>query len=85
MSDTNGRFDMRPVWVSVGLVLVQGMILGGIFYATLTDHSRRLDLIEKRADERTVAREEYERRHEDMQKQIQELRQTMLDMERKLK
>jgi hypothetical protein len=78
----NGKFDWRVVMVTVFLVVGQGLIQWVITYATLSDHSRRLDGIEKRAEERTVAREEYERRHEDMQKQLEQMRQEMHELER---
>ena len=82
--DPNGkRFDWRPLLSSGILVLGGWAVQWGIISATLNDHSRRLDLIEKRADERTVAREEYERRHEDLLKQVQELRQQIREIERK--
>jgi hypothetical protein len=84
MSDEpkNGKFDWRVVAVTVVLIVGQGLVQWGITYATLSDHSRRLDGIEKRAEERTVAREEYERRHEDMQKQLEQMRQEMHELER---
>lgn len=70
----NGKLDWRPVLLSVTLVIGQGLVQWGITSATLTEHSRRIELIEKRMEERSVAREEYERRHSDLQEQVRELK-----------
>jgi hypothetical protein len=79
----NGKFDWRYVAVTLFLVSGQGLVQWGITYATLSDHSRRLDSIEKRAEERTVAREEYERRHEDLQKQLERIQMEIRELERR--
>lgn len=81
--NSNTKFDWRVVAASVVLVLGQGLIQYGITTATLVEIQRRLDIIEKRMDERSVAREEYERRHEDLTRQVQELRTEVRELERK--
>jgi hypothetical protein len=82
--ETNGksRFDWRVVAVSIGLVMAQGLVQWGITSATLLEHSRRIEVIEKRMEERSVAREEYERRHEDLTKRVEELAQQIREFER---
>lgn len=77
------KFDWRVVAVSIALVLGQGLVQYGITTATLVELQRRLDIIDKRMDERSVARDEYERRHEDLTKQVQELRTEVRELERK--
>jgi chromosome segregation ATPase len=69
-----GRFDWRVVAVSVGLILAQGFIQYGIMSAIVTDHSRRLELLERRIEERSVARDEYERRHEDLRNEVKDMK-----------
>jgi chromosome segregation ATPase len=88
----NGKFDWRVVGLSLALILGQGLILGGIFWATLQEHARRLDenqaevkQIQRRMEERSVAREEYERRHDDLQKQVEANRQAIRELEKKVR
>lgn len=73
---TNGGVMLR--WMHLGLILTVQILMLGAVYGSLSfqvaDHTRRIDLIEKRMEERILQREEYERRHEDMQKQIDMLR-----------
>lgn len=68
------KFDWRTSVVTVGAVLVTAFIQWGVMSAQITDHSRRLDLIEHQINERSIAREEYDRRHEDLIRQVEEVR-----------
>jgi len=81
----NGKsFDWRTVAVTGALIIGQGLIQWGITSTTLTDHSRRLDLLEKRMEERSVARDEYERRHSDLQDKVREQETRLRELERKI-
>lgn len=84
-SNGNGsaRFDWRVLLASVLLLLIQGLVFAGIFYSTLTDHSRRLDLIEKRQEDNYLSRTEYERRHSDLQETVKEQGDRIRELERK--
>ena len=86
MAEPNGngnnkpRFDWR-----MGLFVLAGWIgLGLIQWGTtatqISDHARRIELIEHQIAERSVAREEYDRRHEDLIRQVDELRKEMQDL-----
>jgi chromosome segregation ATPase len=79
--NTNGRsrFDWRTSAVTVAAVLVTAFIQWGVMSAQIADHSRRLDLIDRQLTERSVAREEYDRRHEDLIRQVDELRKELQD------
>jgi uncharacterized protein HemX len=76
----NGKFDWRTSAVTVLVVLITALIQWGVMSAQITDHARRLDLIEHQLSERSVAREEYDRRHEDLIRQIEELRKELEDV-----
>jgi hypothetical protein len=83
MTDGNGnerKFDWKTSAITVAAVLISALIQWGVMSAQITDHSRRLDLIEHQLSERSVAREEYDRRHEDLIRQIDELRKELEDM-----
>jgi uncharacterized protein HemX len=70
----------RTSAVTVLVVLITALIQWGVMSAQITDHARRLDLIEHQLSERSVAREEYDRRHEDLIRQIEELRKELEDV-----
>jgi Tfp pilus assembly protein PilO len=78
----NGRskFDWRTSVVTVVVVLVTAAIQWGVLSAQITDHSRRLDLLDRQISERSVARDEYDRRHEDLIRQLEELRKELEDL-----
>lgn len=89
MAEPNGngngkKFDWRTSAVTVAAVLVTAFIQWGVMSAQIADHSRRLDLIDRQLSERSVAREEYDRRHEDLIRQVEELRQNQREMERRM-
>lgn len=81
--DTPKSFDWRTVLVTAALIVGQGLIQWGITSTTLVDHARRIDTLERRFEERSIAREEYERRHEDLTRQVQELKGEVRELERK--
>lgn len=92
--ETNGRakFDLRTVIVTAAIVVGQGLVQWGIFSTTLAEHTRHLELqdkqielMQKRMDERSVAREEYERRHVELQERVREQEIRLRDIERKVR
>jgi len=84
--ETNGkRFDWRPILVSGAIVLGGWAVQWGITSATLAEHTRRIELLEKRMEERSVAREEYERRHIELQDQVKEQEKRLRELERKVR
>lgn len=82
MADDNGksRFDWRGSLLTVGAIVVTAAIQWGVLSAQIADHSRRLDLLEHQISERSVAREEYDRRHDDLIRQIDQLRKELEDV-----
>jgi hypothetical protein len=76
----NGKFDWRGSLFTVGAVIVTAAIQWGVLSAQISDHSRRLDLLEHQISERSVAREEYDRRHEDLIRQLEQLRKELEDV-----
>jgi hypothetical protein len=79
-SGRNGKFDWKTSAITVGVIIVTAAIQWGILSAQLADHSRRLDLLEHQIGERSVAREEYDRRHEDLIRQMDQLRKELEDL-----
>jgi hypothetical protein len=91
-SQRNGKFDWRVLIGGFVLIVLQGLIWAGIFWSTLSDHSRRLDLIEKRQEDNYLSRAEYERRHEDLRHEVEDLkredddnRKMLMDLERRVR
>ena len=76
----NGKFDWKSSAITVGAIIVTAAIQWGVLSAQISDHSRRLDLLEHQISERSVAREEYDRRHEDLIRQVDELRKELEDV-----
>jgi hypothetical protein len=88
----NGKFDWRVIAGGFLLIFIQGLIWAGVFWSTLSDHSRRLDLIEKRQEDNYLSRTEYERRHEDLRREVEDLkretedsRKVLMDLERRVR
>ena len=85
MTETNGngkKIDFKTLGVTMVLLIGQGLVQWGITYATLSDHSRRLDLIEKHQEENILTRTEYDRRHEDLKEDLRELCQELREIEK---
>jgi hypothetical protein len=79
----NGRkLDLRTLAVSLVLIVGQGLVQWGITYATLSDHARRLDLIEKHQEDNSLTRTEYDKRHEDLKDELKQLRQELRELEK---
>jgi hypothetical protein len=76
----NGKFDWRTSLVTVVVVIITAAIQWGVLSAQITDHSRRLDLLEHQLSERIVSREEYDRRHDDLIRQLEQVRKELEDM-----
>ena len=90
MSDQPGNGTKKQVFITVGIVVAQGLIQWGVTYATLAEHGRRLEeenvkilLIEKRQEENSLSRVEYDKRHADLQEDLRELRKEVIELERK--
>ena len=81
-SNNNGarKFDWRTSIVTVGAVMISAAIQWGVLSAQIADHGRRLDLMDHQLNERSVARDEYDRRHEDLIRQLEELRKELEDL-----
>lgn len=82
---SNGRLTWLPFIFSILLVIVSAAVQYGITSTTLSEHTRRIELLEKRMEERSVARDEYERRHEDLQRLVREQEQRIRELERKVR
>lgn len=78
----NGGVILR--WAHLLLILFAQVLMVGAVWGSLNfqvaDHTRRIEIIEKRMEERTLQREEYERRHEDLQKAINEVREELKEL-----
>jgi len=87
MTETNGngngrsKFDWRTSIVTVAAVIITAAIQWGVVSAQITDHSRRLDIIEQRMAERYINREEYDHRHDDLIRQLETLRESQHSLE----
>jgi hypothetical protein len=83
MAESNGgpRFDWRMAGLVIFAWIGSALIQWGTTSATLTDHARRLDIIERRMEERSIAREEYEKRHEDLARRVEENRRMIQDLQ----
>lgn len=81
----NGRFDWK-----MGLLLLAGwsgswLIQVGSTNTKLDDHARRLDNIEHRLEERSLSREEFDKRHSELERRVEKSEQAILDIERRRK
>jgi hypothetical protein len=84
MADENGNGRAKFDW-RMGLFVLAGWIgLGLIQWGTtstqIADHARRIEIMEHQIAERSVAREEYDRRHEDLIRQVEEVRKELQDL-----
>lgn len=84
-NERKSAFDWKTVIVTGAIVVGQGLIQYGITSTTLAEHTRRIEIMEKRMEERSVARDEYERRHEDLVRQVHEQEIRLRELERKVR
>jgi hypothetical protein len=82
-SNTGQRVNWMPFILSVVLVIVSAAVQYGITSATLVEHSRRLEQIEKRQEDNYLSRTEYERRHDDLIRRVSEQEARIRELERK--
>jgi len=86
-ASTNGNGGMNLKWAQLFLwIAVQLVAMGamfGVLKFEVEDHARRLAEIEKKQDANFIPRSEYDNRHADLEKQIQELREEIRDMGRR--
>jgi chromosome segregation ATPase len=92
VSEMNGngtkRFEWRTVVIS-GIVVGSGwLVQWGISTAKLAEHDRQLEeikahiaVIEARQEQNLLSRTEYDKRHEDLIRQVEELRQEVRELE----
>lgn len=82
----NGKrsFDWRMAIVVVAGWGAMGLIQWGTTATQITDHARRIELIETQIAQRSIARDEYERRHEDLARQVDRDRLDIRELERRL-
>lgn len=71
--DRNGRFDWRTILVTAAIIIGQGAVQYGIISAKMEEYSRRIESLEKKMDDRTLSRDEFEKRHAEVERRIQEL------------
>jgi hypothetical protein len=79
-----GKFDWRMAIVIVAGWIALGLIQWGTTSTQIADHARRIELIENQLAQRSIAREEYERRHEDLTKQVEQDHLDIRELERRL-
>lgn len=86
MSESNGNGVILK-WMHIALILVGQVVLIVASFAVLKfqveDHARRLNAIEKRQEDNFIPRQEYDKRHADLQEQLREIRDELRDLERK--
>ena len=86
MSEPNGSGVILK-WAHLVLIVAVQIAASGATFGILKfeveDHARRLVDIERKQDANFISREEYDKRHEDLIRQMQELRQEVRDLERK--
>ena len=88
VTELNGNGKKRLDWLTIMIVIGgwagMGLIQWGTTATQIADHSRRIEIIEHQIAERSVAREEYDRRHEDLMKQVEQDHQDIRELERRL-
>jgi len=79
------RFDWRMgIFVMAGW-LGLGLIQWGTTSTQITDVTRRTELMERQLAERSIAREEYERRHEDLRLELVETKTELRELEKQVR
>jgi cell shape-determining protein MreC len=88
-SDNNTAGGIILKWAHLALILLVQVLMMGAVYGSLRfqveDHARRLESIEKKQDANFISREEYVKRHSDLQEEIRELRIQIREVESKIK
>jgi len=86
LSDFNGNGGVNMKWAHLILLLGGQLVFAGAAYGILKfeveDHARRLNEIERKQDANFIPRSEYDRRHDDLIRQMQELREEVRELER---
>jgi hypothetical protein len=85
VSEPNGNGVMLK-WAHLVLIICVQLVASGATFGVLKfeveDHARRLADIERKQDANFISREEYDKRHDDLLRQVQELRQELRELER---
>lgn len=72
------RVGLLVIIAWIGTALIQW----GTTTNQISDHTRRIELIEKQLAERSIARDEYERRHEDLRLQLIEIKEEVRELQK---
>jgi predicted nuclease with TOPRIM domain len=75
------RFDWRMAAVTFLMVAGQGAIQYGVIKTNQEDLARRMERVEGKIDDKMLPRDEFEKRHEDLRRQVEELRERVQALE----
>jgi predicted nuclease with TOPRIM domain len=75
------RFDWKMAAVTIATIIGQGAIQYGVVTTKMSDLERRMERVEQKIDDRMLPREEFEKRHEDLRKLFEELRERVQQLE----
>lgn len=75
MSDdeAKNKFDWKSAGLTFLLVAAQGFVQYGVITAKMDEYSRRIESLEKKMDDRTLSRDEFEKRHAEVERRLSEL------------
>jgi hypothetical protein len=82
MNEDSRRFDWRTVAIMVGAMVASTAVQWGVFTSKLEEHGRRLEKIERILEDRSISKDEYERRHDDLSKRVEENKEAIKELQR---
>lgn len=80
IDDAKQKFDWRMAGFTFLLVAAQGFIQWGVIVTKVDDLERRLERVEAKVDEKFLTREEFEKRHQELQRRVEEQREQIQEL-----
>ena len=75
------RFDWKMAAVTFAMVAGQGLIQYGVVVTKMADLERRMERVEQKIDDKMLTRDEFDKRHEDLRRQVEDLRERVQTLE----
>lgn len=79
--DEKRKFDWRTILATGVLLIAQGAIQWGIITTQINELTRRVEKIEQKLDDTMMPRREFEMRHQDLAKEVEDLRERVQRLE----
>lgn len=75
------KFDWRMFLGMFVMVAGQGLVGYGVIKTQIEDMARRMERVEQKIDDKMLTRDEFEKRHQDLRREVEDLRERVQILE----